>query len=43
MVIDCGKFSREKEHPDWCDWVNEDNMALHWMFKEDRPLSGDSI
>lgn len=43
MVIDREKFSREKEHPDWCDWVNEDNVALDWMFKEDRPLSGDSI
>ena len=43
MIIDCEKFSKEKEHLGWCDWVNEDNKALDWMFKEDRPLSGDGI
>ena len=43
MIIDCEKFSKEKEHLGWCDWVNEHNMALDWMLKEDSPLSGDGI
>ena len=43
MIIDCEKFSKEKEHLGWCDWVNEHNMALDSMLKEDRPLSGDGI